>query len=68
MTKKSSTNNVEAVERRSHWRDRRQGGDRRNAARLSLMKADCRSGVPRRAADLGGELSDGKIWWDSGKA
>jgi len=64
MSKKSSTANVEAVQRRKHWRDRRAGGDRRNPERLHLTSYDCRSGQPRRSADVSGELSDGDIWWN----
>ncbi len=67
MSKKSSIANVEAVERRKHWRDRRQAtGDRRNPERVRLVSYDCRSGSPRRAADLAGELADGDIWWNKG--
>ena len=63
MSKKSDTSNVETVERRKHWRDRRSGCERRNAARMQLTADECRSGQPRRASDLSGELSDGDIWW-----
>jgi len=64
MSKKDSIANVEAVERRRHWRDRRTGSDRRNSGRLNLTRYDCRSGLPRRTSDIGGELSDGDIWWN----
>ena len=69
MPKKSSASNIEAVERRKHWRDRRlEGdrieGDRRNPARMRLVTYDCRSGLPRRDADVAGELPDGEVWWD----
>jgi len=64
MPKKSRASNVEAVERRKHWRDRRVASDRRNPARLRLVSYDCRSGSPRRAADVAGELSDGEVWWN----
>ncbi|PCJ88041.1 MAG: hypothetical protein COA54_04575 [Thiotrichaceae bacterium] len=64
MLKKSSASNVEAVERRKHWRDRRVDNDRRNPERLRLVTYDCRSGVPRREADVAGELSDGDVWWN----
>jgi hypothetical protein len=50
-------------ERRKHWRDRRVGPDRRNAERLQRDHHDCRSDVPRRQSDIGGELADGEIWW-----
>jgi len=63
MSKKDSVANVEAIERRKHWRDRRTGDDRRNPERLRVVSYDCRSGQPRRAADVGGELADGDIWW-----
>jgi len=64
MLKKSNISNVETVERRMHWRDRRTGNDRRNSGRLNLNSVECRSGQPRRAADIGGELSDGDVWWN----
>ena len=64
MSKKSNEANVEAVERRKHWRDRRSGGDRRNPERLQLTTYDCRSGQPRRASDIGGDLADGDVWWN----
>lgn len=67
MSKKESVRNVEPVERRKHWRDRRSGDDRRNPQRLHLSVYDCRSGQPRRAADLGGELTEGEIWWYNAK-
>ena len=63
MSKKDSVANVEAVERRKEWRDRRSGDDRRNPERLRLVSYDCRSGQPRRASDLSGELADGEIYW-----
>jgi hypothetical protein len=63
MPKKSDSSNVEPVERRKHWRDRRSGSERRNPARLQFTANECRSGQPRRASDLSGELSDGDIWW-----
>ncbi len=68
MSKKDGIANVEAVERRKHWRDRRAGGDRRNPQRLRLVSYDCRSGQPRRQSDVGGELSDGDVWWTKGGA
>jgi len=49
MSKKSNISNVESVERRKHWRDRRVETDRRNPERLRLVTYDCRSGLPRRA-------------------
>ncbi|MCG6937611.1 MAG: hypothetical protein LJE83_05490 [Gammaproteobacteria bacterium] len=64
MSKKSSVTNIEKVERRRHWRDRRNGSDRRNSGRLRFTGADCRSGIPRRDSDLGGELAEGEIWWN----
>jgi hypothetical protein len=63
MSKKSGSN-VEPVERRKHWRDRRDGSDRRNPRRLELTMYDCRSGQPRRSSDIAGELADGDIWWN----
>ena len=64
MSKKDSLSNIETVERRMHWRDRRTDSDRRSSMRLSLNSADGRSGPPRRAADISGELSDGDVWWN----
>ena len=64
MSKKESATNTQPAERRKHWRDRRAGDDRRNPMRLRLVSYDCRSGLPRRQADISGELSDGEIWWN----
>jgi len=64
MSRKGSISNVEPAERRKHWRDRRAGEDRRNPQRLRLVSYDCRTGQPRRQADIGGELSDGDVWWN----
>jgi len=66
MSKRESVANVEEVERRKHWRDRRAGDDRRNPQRLRLVSYDCRSGQPRRQSDISGELSDGDVWWNKG--
>ena len=63
MPKKQNTESTVTVERRKHWRDRRAGSDRRNPQRLRLVSYDCRSGQPRRQADVAGALSDGDIWW-----
>lgn len=63
MSKKVTTSNIEPIERRHAWQDRRSGSDRRNPQRLSLVNYDCRTGQPRRKSDLGGELSDGDVWW-----
>ena len=69
MLKKHSVANVEPLagqfERRKLWVDRRAGGDRRSDARLRMHVDDCRSGEPRRTADLAGELVDGEVWWRS---
>lgn len=67
MSKKENAANTEPVERRKHWRDRRAGDDRRNPERLRLVSYDCRSGQPRRQADLSGKLSEGEIWWNEKK-
>ncbi len=64
MSKKESAVNVEPVERRKHWSDRRACEDRRNPERLKLVSYDCRSGLPRRQADINGELADGDVWWN----
>ena len=53
-------------ERRKHWRDRRVSPERRNPERLQRTDFDCRSGVPRRQSDIGGELAEGEIWWEEG--
>ncbi len=63
MSRKGSVANVEPVERRKHWLDRREAEDRRNPQRLRLVSYDCRSGRPRRQSDVGGALSDGEVWW-----
>jgi hypothetical protein len=55
-------------ERRKHWRDRRKTPERRNQHRLQRSNDDCRSGVPRRQSDIGGELADGEIWWEQDKS
>ena len=65
MSRKDSASNVEAVERRKHWRDRRGSDDRRNPQRLRLISYDCRTGQPRRQSDIAGELSDGEVWWNN---
>ena len=51
-------------ERRKHWRDRRVTQDRRCQERLQRTEYDCRSGIPRRQSDIGGELADGEVWWE----
>ena len=67
MLTKKSVSNVESIERRKHWTDRRTGHDRRNEARLKWQDSDCRSDTPRRAGDLSGEWTEGKVWWKSDK-
>ncbi len=64
MSKKGSVSNVEAVERRKDWIDRRAGSDRRNPQRLRQVSEDCRSGQPRRQSDISGDLNDGDVWWN----
>ena len=66
MSRKGSVSNVEPEERRKHWRDRRASEDRRNPQRLRLVSYDCRSGRPRRQADVSGDVSDGEVWWNKG--
>jgi hypothetical protein len=66
MNKKHKVSNVEAVERRKHWLDRRKGKERRASGRIQVSSFDCRSGLPRRASDVGGELADGDVWWNKG--
>jgi len=58
------TQNKSPNERRKHWRDRRSGSSRRNPARSSHDSYDCRSGTPRREADVAGQLDDADVWWD----
>ncbi len=64
MSKKENATDVESVERRKHWRDRRASDDRRNSERMRLVSYDCRTGLPRRQSDLTGEVTDGEIWWN----
>jgi len=64
MPKKNSVANVEKVERRRRWNDRRSDNDRRCSSRLQQSGTDCRSGLLRRASDRGGEISEGEIWWN----
>ncbi len=61
------SNNDRTEERRKHWRDRRVRPDRRNPERLQRMAFDCRSGIPRRESDVGGELAEGAVWWAEGR-
>lgn len=63
MSRKVSVCNVERVERRQQWRDRRSGKDRRNKQRLQLQVSDARSGLPRRIGDYSGSLTEGIVWW-----
>ena len=63
MLHKHDSNGDRQEERRKHWRDRRVNPDRRNPERLQRSGYDCRSGVPRRQSDIGGELADGEVWW-----
>ena len=66
MVTKNKTNGEGRKERRIHWRDRRLNPDRRNAVRLRRAEFDCRSGIPRRQSDIGGDLADGAVWWEEG--
>lgn len=61
----SKTGEAISLERRKHWRDRRVSPDRRSPERLEHSEYDCRSGVPRRASDIAGELADGEVWWET---
>ena len=65
MSEKGDSN-VEAVERRKGWSDRRSSGDRRNPQRLQQVSEDCRSGQPRRQSDISGDVNDGEVWWNKG--
>ncbi len=67
MLNKVSVCNVEIIERRKRWRDRRAGSDRRNEARLKWQVSDSRSDTPRRVGDLSGVLTEGTVWWRSDK-
>ena len=62
----NKNNDDKKEERRKHWRDRRRAPERRNQQRLQHANDDCRSGVPRRQSDVGGELAEGEIWWEKG--
>lgn len=66
MSKKGSVSNIESVERRKDWSDRRAGNDRRNPQRLRRVSDDCRTGQPRRQSDISGDLNDGDVWWNKG--
>ena len=66
MLHHNKNNDDKKEERRKHWRDRRVSPDRRNTERLQRTDFDCRSGVPRRQSDIGGELAEGEIWWEEG--
>jgi len=63
MLHHNKSNGYKKEERRKHWRDRRITPDRRNQQRLQRTSYDCRSGVPRRQSDVGGELAEGEVWW-----
>ncbi len=62
MLSRISVCNVERVERRTHWRERRSGHDRRNEQRLRLQLNDSRSDT-RRLGDYSGTLTEGLVWW-----
>lgn len=64
MSKKDSISNIEVLERRKHWQDRRSNADRRNPARLCLSSYDCREET-RRSSDLTGQLTEGEVWWNN---
>jgi len=64
MSGKDKISNIELVERRKDWNDRRAGDDRRISQGMRLLSEDCRSGKPRRQSDISGELNDGDIWWN----
>ena len=66
MEQKNKINGDRKRERRIHWRDRRVEPDRRNPDRLQRSEFDCRSGIPRRQSDIGGELAEGAVWWEEG--
>ena len=68
MVSKASISNVENVDRRKRWADRRTGSDRRNENRLKIQLHDCRSDTPRRVGDFSGELTEGTIWWRADKS
>jgi len=64
VLKQNNGSNVEPLNRRKHWLDRRSNDDRRNPARQHLENYDCREDNPRRRSDICGELGDGEIWWN----
>lgn len=63
MSHSKNTPNVEKIERRKEWIERRKMPDRRNQERLNHMGEDCRSNVPRRESDVAGTLVEGELWW-----
>ena len=68
MVSKASLSNVENVDRRKRWADRRTGSERRNENRLKIQLHDCRSDTPRRVGDYSGELTEGTVWWRADKS
>ena len=64
MDMRKLDSNVETIERRKHWRDRRMQSDRRNPERQSHSAVDCRENSPRRSSDVSGELHNGEVWWE----
>ena len=63
VSKKEGISNIEVLERRKHWQDRRSNSDRRNLSRLHLSSYDCREET-RRSSDLTGRLTEGEVWWN----
>ena len=68
MSGKASLSNVENIDRRKRWADRRTGSDRRNEERLKIQLYDCRSETPRREGDFSGVLTEGTVWWRADKS
>lgn len=63
MSHSENTSNVEKIERRKDWIERRKMPDRRNQERLNHTDEDCRNNIPRRESDITGTLIEGEIWW-----
>lgn len=63
MSHSENTPNVEKIERRKDWIERRKKSDRRNQERLNHADEDCRSNIPRRESDITGTLVEGELWW-----
>ncbi|MCK5002809.1 MAG: hypothetical protein KAS57_07270 [Gammaproteobacteria bacterium] len=58
------SNQIEkTIDRRASSVDRRMASERRSEERLSQMKGECRSSIPRRDMDINREMIEGEMWW-----